>query len=207
VGLERSTVLFRDPSNASRRFIPLLLAECKLPDALRRYDYIDFRKSTVTAFSKLLAASRPGAQAELANAKPKAARTSSKTTMRLAKRRPLSGKRSEKAETLALQLEGRAVGTVAYLDGALRSVEPHALGEVYEATQRAIRDLEMRSWGRNSRSKVRAQINARDGTRKVTVVLISHYGGITNISIRIGGRGDKERSCSVFVKIHEYLQE
>ena len=26
VGLERSTVLFRDPANAARRFIPLLLA-------------------------------------------------------------------------------------------------------------------------------------------------------------------------------------
>ncbi len=36
VGLERSTVLFRDTANAGRRFIPLLLADCKLPDALRR---------------------------------------------------------------------------------------------------------------------------------------------------------------------------
>ena len=35
VGLERSTVLFRDPANAGRRFIPLLLADCKLPDTLR----------------------------------------------------------------------------------------------------------------------------------------------------------------------------
>ena len=32
VGLERSTVLFRDPANAGRRFIPLLLADCKLPE-------------------------------------------------------------------------------------------------------------------------------------------------------------------------------
>jgi hypothetical protein len=31
VGLERSTVLFRDPANAGRRFIPLLLADCKRP--------------------------------------------------------------------------------------------------------------------------------------------------------------------------------
>ncbi|MBI2929375.1 MAG: toll/interleukin-1 receptor domain-containing protein [Verrucomicrobia bacterium] len=36
VGLERSTVLFRDPANAGRRFIPLLLADCKLPDTLQR---------------------------------------------------------------------------------------------------------------------------------------------------------------------------
>jgi hypothetical protein len=28
VGLERATVMFRDPGNAGRRFIPLLLADC-----------------------------------------------------------------------------------------------------------------------------------------------------------------------------------
>ncbi len=32
VALERSTVLFRDPTNAGRRFIPLLLADCEFPD-------------------------------------------------------------------------------------------------------------------------------------------------------------------------------
>ncbi len=46
VGLEHNTVgrgncgsrnlPFRDPANAGRRFIPLLLADCKLPDKLRR---------------------------------------------------------------------------------------------------------------------------------------------------------------------------
>ena len=35
LGLERSTGLFRDPANAGRRFIPLLLADCKLPDTRR----------------------------------------------------------------------------------------------------------------------------------------------------------------------------
>ncbi len=34
--MERSTVLFRDPSNQGRRFIPLLLADCELPETLRR---------------------------------------------------------------------------------------------------------------------------------------------------------------------------
>lgn len=32
VMLERSTVLFRDPTNVGRRFVPLLLADCTLPD-------------------------------------------------------------------------------------------------------------------------------------------------------------------------------
>jgi len=57
--LERSTVLFRDPTNAGRRFIPLLLADCELPDALRRYKYVDYRGETKAAFAELLAACRP----------------------------------------------------------------------------------------------------------------------------------------------------
>lgn len=35
VALERSTVLFRDPTNQGRRFVPLLLADCTLPDTRR----------------------------------------------------------------------------------------------------------------------------------------------------------------------------
>lgn len=58
VALERSTVLFRDPTNAGRRFIPLLLADCELPDALRRYKYVDYRRKTEAAFTELLAACR-----------------------------------------------------------------------------------------------------------------------------------------------------
>ncbi len=37
VALEHYTAIHRDPSNEGRRFIPLLLADCKLPDMLRRY--------------------------------------------------------------------------------------------------------------------------------------------------------------------------
>ncbi len=58
VGLERSTVLFRDPDNAERRFIPLLLADCKLPDTLRRYKYVDWREDTDAAFDQVLSACR-----------------------------------------------------------------------------------------------------------------------------------------------------
>jgi hypothetical protein len=54
VGLERSTALFRDPANVGRRFIPLLLTDCKLPDALRRYKYVDFRSESDPNFSELL---------------------------------------------------------------------------------------------------------------------------------------------------------
>lgn len=63
VTLERSTVLFRDPTNTGRRFVPLLLADCTLPDTLRRYKYVDFRQETPTAFDELLAACREEAEA------------------------------------------------------------------------------------------------------------------------------------------------
>ena len=58
IALEHNTVLFRDPSNKERRFIPLLLADCELPNVLRRYKYIDFRSKDGVAFAELLAASR-----------------------------------------------------------------------------------------------------------------------------------------------------
>ena len=58
VKMERSTVLFRDPANVGRRLIPLLLVECDLPDSLRRYKYLDYRKDREVSFAKLLAALR-----------------------------------------------------------------------------------------------------------------------------------------------------
>ena len=57
--LERSTVLFRDPTNEGRRFIPLLLQPCDLPDALRRYKHVDYRDAPDAAFSELLEACHP----------------------------------------------------------------------------------------------------------------------------------------------------
>jgi len=58
VRLERSTVLFRDPANAGRRFVPLLLADCKPPDTLRRYKYVDYRDETHAAFDQLVVGCR-----------------------------------------------------------------------------------------------------------------------------------------------------
>jgi hypothetical protein len=58
VTLERGTGLFRDPLNTERRFIPLLLADCKLPDTLRRYKYVDYRDETEDAFAQVLASCR-----------------------------------------------------------------------------------------------------------------------------------------------------
>ncbi len=57
VSLERSTVLFRDPSNKNRGFIPLLMEDCEIPDTIRRYAFVDFRENE--AFEKLVSACKP----------------------------------------------------------------------------------------------------------------------------------------------------
>ena len=59
VGLERSTVLFRDPSNAGRRFIPLLLTDCNLPGTLKGYKYVDFIQESDETFKELLTTCQP----------------------------------------------------------------------------------------------------------------------------------------------------
>lgn len=51
VALKRSTAVHRDPANAGRRFIPLLLGDCALPDTLRRYKFVDFREESEAAFA------------------------------------------------------------------------------------------------------------------------------------------------------------
>jgi hypothetical protein len=56
VDLERSSALFRDPTNTERRFVPLLLEEAPLPDTLRRFKYVDYRNSDERAFRELLSA-------------------------------------------------------------------------------------------------------------------------------------------------------
>jgi len=58
VQLERGTAMFRDPQNKHRRFIPLLLEDCPIPDTVRRYTYIDWRSSEITQFKRLVASCR-----------------------------------------------------------------------------------------------------------------------------------------------------
>lgn len=102
VTLERSTVLFRDPTNTGRRFVPLLLADCTLPDTLRRYKYVDFRQETSAAFEELLAACR----SEEEVAPPAAQRGPKKKSGR---RKPKPEKPQEQAEPLAV-LERKLTG-------------------------------------------------------------------------------------------------
>ncbi|MEM9544509.1 MAG: TIR domain-containing protein [Bacteroidota bacterium] len=54
VSLERHTMLFRDPGNKERRFIPILLTDCKIPFLLKQYSYLDWSDKSKIGYHKLL---------------------------------------------------------------------------------------------------------------------------------------------------------
>jgi hypothetical protein len=56
--LEHHTLIFRDPTNAQRRFIPLLIGDCTRPDIIAQFAYVDWRTPSDEAYEKLLAACR-----------------------------------------------------------------------------------------------------------------------------------------------------
>ena len=58
--LEHHTLLFRDPTNAQRRFIPLLLADCAPPDIIAQFAHIDWRTPSDESYARLLDACRGG---------------------------------------------------------------------------------------------------------------------------------------------------
>ena len=54
VTLERHTALFRDPTNAWRRFIPLRLDDTEIKDTLKQFAYVDWRQKSDEHYKKLL---------------------------------------------------------------------------------------------------------------------------------------------------------
>jgi small GTP-binding protein len=57
--LERGTVLFRDPESRNRRFAPLLLESCSVPDTIRRFVSLDWRLESDEQFQRLLEFCQP----------------------------------------------------------------------------------------------------------------------------------------------------
>jgi small GTP-binding protein len=55
VTLERHTVLFRDPTNQERRFIPLRLDESEITNILRQFAYVDWRQKSKEQYDRLVA--------------------------------------------------------------------------------------------------------------------------------------------------------
>lgn len=63
VRLERGAILFRDPTNEERRFIPILLEDVEIPDTLKQFAYIDWRNDSDSEYERLVRACKPNEQA------------------------------------------------------------------------------------------------------------------------------------------------
>ena len=59
VTLERHTAMFRDPTNALRRFIPLRLDDAEIKDTLKQFAYVDWRQKSDEHYAKLLTGIQP----------------------------------------------------------------------------------------------------------------------------------------------------
>ena len=65
--LESLSLLFRDPTNTQRRFIPVLIADCEPPDIIAQFAYIDWKTPTEGGYAKLGAVTRSQADETLEN--------------------------------------------------------------------------------------------------------------------------------------------
>jgi outer membrane receptor protein involved in Fe transport len=99
-----------------------------------------------------------------------------------------------------------AAGTVAYVKGDLEAVEAKKLDTVYDATKKALKQLEL-SVSVDTKDKISATIIARDSSdKKITVKLSAATEDSTNISIRFGAFGNETKSGMVLDKIKENLK-
>jgi glutamate synthase domain-containing protein 3 len=99
-----------------------------------------------------------------------------------------------------------AAGTVAYVRGDLEAVEPRNLADVYEATEKALEELELRV-AKKEKDALSGTIVAKDSRNK-TIKIKLHAGEdeTTKLSIRIGMFGSETKSRLIYEKIKDNLE-
>jgi len=99
-----------------------------------------------------------------------------------------------------------AAGTVAYVKGDLEVIESKDLDTVYDATKKALADLELNAI-QDNKDKMGATLVSRDSQdKKVTVRLTAVTDTSTEISVRFGTFGDEAKSAMVYNKIKENIE-
>jgi hypothetical protein len=107
---------------------------------------------------------------------------------------------------LAVVVGAGAAGTVAYVKGDLEAVESKDINTVYEATLKAMEQLEL-SVSKKTKDAMSAVVIARDSQdKKVTVKLSATAEGATKLSIRIGVWGSETKSQFIHDQIKKNLQ-
>jgi hypothetical protein len=102
---------------------------------------------------------------------------------------------------------GLGAGTIAYVRGDLQAVESASIDEVYEATLKALNELELLPT-RKTKDALGAEIVTYDAQdKKIVIRLKSQADETTKISIRIGVFGNETKSRLIYQKIHDNLNK
>jgi len=102
-------------------------------------------------------------------------------------------------------IKAGASGTMAYIRGKLRTVEPRDINIVYAATEKALKELEL-NVSQKTKDAMSAKIVARDSQyKKVTISLGATSEDTTKLSIQVGMFGSERKSRLIYEKIKENL--
>ncbi len=100
-----------------------------------------------------------------------------------------------------------AAGTIAYVRGDLQAAESEPIYVVYEATLKALKDLELHVTSK-SKDALAAEITTYDAQdKKIKIKLKASTDKTTQLSIRIGVFGSETKSRLIYEKIRDNLRE
>jgi VCBS repeat-containing protein len=101
---------------------------------------------------------------------------------------------------------GAGAGTIAYVKGDLETVEAKGINDVYEATKKAVKQLEL-GVTKDTKDAMSAVIIARDAQdKKITITLKGTTEEATKISIRVGMFGNETKSQRIYEQIKKNLE-
>lgn len=109
--------------------------------------------------------------------------------------------------TAALVAGGAAagIGTYKYIKGELQSTEKVSLDEAYQATEKAMDDLELTITSKQ-KDAFDGEVIARRATgKKVTIKLKRRSDSVTEIKIRVGTFGDEYISKDILDTMKKYF--
>jgi hypothetical protein len=100
-----------------------------------------------------------------------------------------------------------AAGTIAYVRGDLQAEEDEPIDVVYEATLKALEDLELYVTSKSKDALV-AEITTYDAQdKKIRIKLKASTETTTQLSIRVGVFGSETKSRRIYEKIRGHLRQ
>ena len=106
----------------------------------------------------------------------------------------------------AVALVGAGAGTAIYVTGDLETVVAKDINTVYQATLKAIEQLDLKA-GTKTKDALAAKIIARDAQdKKITIKLKSKSENATELNIRVGVFGDETKSRLIYEQIKKNLK-